>query len=158
MPTSNSPAKVVDVAVALICKQVANMSSTSGMDPFPHHEILITKRKANTPYEGYWEFPGGKLDPGESPEGCARRECMEEMGVSIRVLSVLTEVVHTYEHATVRLFPCVCALEPESPEPRAIEVADCRWCALDGLPWEAFLPANVRLVTALHRYLTRACA
>lgn len=155
MPSSDPPTKIIDVAVAMILKHPPNIDSISWDSDLSSHEILITKRKTNTPYEGYWEFPGGKIDPGEPPDACARRECREELGIEIRVLSVLDEVVHTYPHATVRLYPCLGAIAPASPPARAIQVADFRWCPLDGLPWEDFLPANVRLVTALHRYLSQ---
>ncbi len=153
--TSNShPGREVAVAVALILRDTPNNSPiSSALPPAPHH-ILITKRRPSTPYAGYWEFPGGKINPGEAPEAAAGRECLEELGVQVLVLSVLEPVVHTYDHATVRLFPCVCRLAPSSPPPRSIEVADHRWCALDALPWDEFLPANVRLVTALARHLS----
>lgn len=146
--------KEVAVAVALILRETPNKTPISGALHAANHHILITKRKSNTPYAGYWEFPGGKIDPGESPEAAARRECREELSVEVLVLSVLGPIVHTYDHATVRLFPCVCRLAPSSPPPRNIEVADHRWCALDALPWDEFLPANVRLVTALWRHLS----
>lgn len=156
--TPGPPPGVVDVAVAMILKHPPNIESISGGSAFASHEVLITKRKPNTPYEGYWEFPGGKIDPGESPDACARRECREELGIEVRVLSVLGEIIHSYSHATVRLFPCVSVVDSASSAPRALEVADFRWCGVDALPWMEFLPANVRLVTALSRYLRVAGA
>ena len=82
-----------------------------------------------------------------------RRELREELGVEIEIQTVLPPIVHSYEHATVRIFPAVCRLAPDSPEPRALEVAAWEWRDLGDLPWGEFLPANVRVVTALKRHL-----
>jgi len=114
---------------------------------------MLTKRMANTPYAGYWEFPGGKIELGESPAQAVRREAREELGVEIDVHAELPVVTHTYEHATVQLHALVCTLAQHSPPARDLHVAAHRWCALNALPWEHLLPANVRLVTALVRWL-----
>ena len=53
----------------------------------------------------------------------------------------------------MRLHACVGTLAPASPEPRAIQVAEVVWRAVDALPWDLFLPANVRVITALVRWL-----
>ncbi|MFM9957908.1 MAG: NUDIX domain-containing protein [Phycisphaerales bacterium] len=116
---------------------------------------MITKRLANTVYPGYWELPGGKLEPGEGPDHAAAREAREELGIEIVVRAVLEPIEHTYEHARVRLFTCVASLAPQSPAPRNMQVAEHAWRGLDDLPWDNFLPANVRVITALHRYLAR---
>jgi 8-oxo-dGTP diphosphatase len=47
--------------------------------------ILIAKRKQGDRFAGLWEFPGGKLEPGETPEACLRREILEELGAAVRV-------------------------------------------------------------------------
>lgn len=117
------------------------------------HEILITKRLANTFYPGYWELPGGKLEPGEAPDAAAIREAFEELGVTMRVERVLEPIEHEYEHARVRLHTCVGALDRSSAEPKDIQVAAHRWCDLNALPWEEFLPANVRVIRAIARHL-----
>ncbi len=90
---------------------------------------------------------------GESPEAAAVREVDEELGVRMVPATVLPPIIHTYAHATVELNAVVGALHPASPTPRDIAVAAHRWCRIDDLPWEDFLPANVRIVTALRRCL-----
>jgi 8-oxo-dGTP diphosphatase len=115
--------------------------------------LLITKRLSHTPYGGYWEFPGGKLEPGESPSAAAERECLEELGVRVRIEAELPALVHRYEHATVRLHPCVGAMVDPDAEVRHLGVSAHRWVGLDELPWLEFLPANVRLITRLVRWL-----
>lgn len=126
---------------------------TSGGAIPDNPQILITQRRAGTPYAAYWEFPGGKAEPEESPDDCIRRELREELGIEVEIQTVFPPIIHTYDHATVRIFPGVCRLESRSPQPRALDVAAWRWTSLSDLPWDEFLPANVRVVTALMRYL-----
>lgn len=68
--------------------------------------LLITSRPAGKPYAGYWEFPGGKLEEGESVEQALRRELIEELGVTIGQAHVWKVTEHDYPHALVRLHWC----------------------------------------------------
>ncbi|MFG0291971.1 MAG: (deoxy)nucleoside triphosphate pyrophosphohydrolase [Phycisphaerales bacterium JB050] len=115
--------------------------------------VLITRRPADTVYAGYWEFPGGKVEPGESPEDCAAREVHEEVGLVVKPSHRLAVVEHTYEHGRVRLNAWVCREVEAGGVARPIEVADCRWCTLDEIPWDEFLPANGAIVRELGVYL-----
>jgi mutator protein MutT len=65
--------------------------------------FLVRQRPAGTVYEGYWEFPGGKCEPGESPEAATVRECFEEVGIAVRILRLRRVIEHTYPHGAVRL-------------------------------------------------------
>lgn len=121
-------------------------------------QLLITQRPGNTVYGGYWELPGGKADPGESPESCVTRELSEEVGVSARVIGRLPEVVHTYPHATVRLHPRLCRMTLDSPAPRNLHVADHRWCDLDDLDSYRFPEANAAIIESLRAVLARGIA
>lgn len=143
------PSPTVDAGVALVLRAYPYKDQKSTGTP----EILISQRKSSSVYGGYWEFPGGKVEPGESAAQCAQRESEEELGILVEVVGELDVIEHEYAHALVRLHGIICKISPESGDPRALEVAAWRWCGLDELPWEAFLPANVRLITALNRWL-----
>lgn len=145
--------KTVEVAIAALIAHNTDVNPNPQGHAVATPHILITKRLTNTFYPGYWELPGGKLEPGELPAQAARRECREELGVEVEINGVLDPIEHTYEHARVRLHTCVGRVLEHSPPPRNIQVAEHRWCSLDEIPWESFLPANVRVIAALKRHL-----
>jgi 8-oxo-dGTP diphosphatase len=67
---------------------------------------LLAQRPDGKPYEGYWEFPGGKLEPGESIEAALGRELHEELGIDVTGCQLWRTLEHDYPHAYVRLFFC----------------------------------------------------
>ena len=70
------------------------------------HDMLLTTRPEGKPCAGYWEFPGGKLEAGETVEQALRRELEEELGVVIGRAEVWKITEHDYPHALVRLHWC----------------------------------------------------
>lgn len=72
----------------------------------PAGRFLMTSRPPGKPYAGYWEFPGGKVEPGESVEAALARELREELGISVEACTVWREEVVDYPHALVRLHFC----------------------------------------------------
>ena len=74
------------------------------------HRVLIAQRPEGKALAGLWEFPGGKLDPGERPEEALIRELQEELGITVReaCLSPLTFASHAYEdfHLLMPLYAC----------------------------------------------------
>ena len=68
--------------------------------------LLISSRPAGKPYAGYWEFPGGKIEAGETVEEALRRELHEELGITIGGAQVWKTTEHDYPHALVRLHWC----------------------------------------------------
>lgn len=73
-------------------------------------KILIARRKEGMKLELLWEFPGGKLEEGETVEQCIIREIKEELNLDITVRCRMKENFHSYEYAVIHLFPCVCSL------------------------------------------------
>ncbi len=69
----------------------------------PDGQVLLAQRPAGKPYEGYWEFPGGKLEPGESPRAALVRELHEELGITVRRAAPWLVQEFVYPHAHVEL-------------------------------------------------------
>lgn len=83
---------VVDVAVGILVR--------------PDGDFLLTTRPPGKVYAGYWEFPGGKLEAGESVERALRRELQEEIGVTVGAVHAWRDQLVDYPHALVRLHFC----------------------------------------------------
>jgi mutator protein MutT len=109
--------------------------------------VLIAKRPAGRPLAGLWEFPGGKLEPGETFETCLVRELWEELGVEVEVKGVIQEITHDYPGKTVhlRFFRCRWLRH----EPRPLQGADCRWIQVGALDDYEFPEADARILTLL---------
>ena len=100
--------------------------------------FLACLRPAGKHLGGLWEFPGGKVDPGESPESALVRELQEELAVGVEVGLPLTPVIWSYEERTIRLRPFRCTIV--SGELQAIEHERLYWCLpedFNDLPWAA---------------------
>lgn len=65
--------------------------------------VFIAKRRAGLRFAQKWEFPGGKIDDGETPERCLQREMEEEFGIAVSVGEFLGESIHQYDHGGIRL-------------------------------------------------------
>lgn len=72
--------------------------------------VLAARRGAGKAMALKWEFPGGKIDPGESVEQCVRRELWEEMGIRVDVRAALPSSTHHYPDFSVTLYPVVCTI------------------------------------------------
>ncbi len=110
-------------------------------------EVLCARRDPEMARGGLWEFPGGKIEPGERPEESLRREIREDLGCDIEVGAPVAEATHRYPDITVRLFTFRARLVGGQPKPR--EHAELRWVRmadLDQLDWApADLPTVARL-------------
>jgi 8-oxo-dGTP diphosphatase len=109
--------------------------------------VLVTKRPSGAHLEGLWEFPGGKVEPGEAPESALVRELEEELGITVRVDGILDVIQHAYPEKTVRLLFYDCTRT--AGEPRDLGVAGHRWVAPAELRDEDFPPADARLLAKL---------
>lgn len=113
-------------------------------------QILIDRRRQDGLLGGLWEFPGGKLEPGETVEECIKREILEELGIEIAVGDHLITINHTYTHFHVTLIVHHC--RHISGEPQPIECDEVRWVKLNELDQYSFPEANVEIINALQSW------
>lgn len=109
--------------------------------------ILITRRPEGKPHAGMWEFPGGKLDGGESPQECLRREIREELDLEVAVGPILEVAFYRYGWGSVLILAFEC--RPLSGEIRDLQVAEHRWVLSRDLPSFDLLPADRPIVEKL---------
>ncbi len=110
------------------------------------NRVLIGLREEDTTLAGYWEFPGGKVEAGESDEAAAVRETWEETGLRVDVVDEYPPEEFDYEHdsVAVRFFRCRLASSKNEPTPDRF-----RWVDQHLLSEYRFPPANDRLIQLL---------
>ena len=111
-------------------------------------KILIARRKSGDHMAGKWEFPGGTIEPGETPEQCLIRELLEELGVEIAVDEFICSSTWKYDHATINLLAFKATLL--AGQPMLNNHAEIRWVASRELADYDFPEADVPII----RYLT----
>jgi len=111
--------------------------------------ILLTRRRPDAHLPGLWEFPGGKVEPGESLSDALRRELLEELGVHAAIADEYYTTIHHYPTKSVELhfFNCTIA----NGEPRAIEAPELRWVKSSELHALEFPEADRELIERLAR-------
>lgn len=119
-------------------------------------QVLAQQRAYPSADAGRWEFPGGRVEPGESEESAVVRECREELGVDVRAGQRIGPDVPLRNGMTLRLY--FAELVDESVEPIAVEHSAVRWVSVDefdGLPWLdadlAFIPDLAKIVRTAPR-------
>lgn len=112
------------------------------------HAFLVTRRQKGVHLEGYWEFPGGKCEAGESLEACLVREIREELGADARVGAELLATAHEYPDRRVELHFFRCDL-PGEPTPQLGQ--EMQWVSRADLPTLRFPPADAELIALLTR-------
>jgi len=109
--------------------------------------VLLTRRAEGQHLAGMWEFPGGKLEEGESPEEALVRECREECDIEVDVVGILDVTHHRYPEKNVLLLFYRCELR--SGEVRHLQVADHAWVAPGDLDEYPLPPADERVVARI---------
>ena len=109
--------------------------------------FLICQRPAHKARGLLWEFVGGKVEPGETPEQALARECREELDVTVSVGEPFMDVVHAYPDLTVHLTLFHAALA--GGVPKLLEHNDLRWITPAEIPGYAFCPADQPILQRL---------
>ena len=124
--------KVIRVVAAVIC------------DSMEHKTKIFTTARGYGEFNGGWEFPGGKIDPGETPQQAVVREIREELDTTVKVGDLITTIEYDYPtfHLSMDCFWC----EIESGEIKLLEAEAARWLGKDELDSVEWLPADVRVV------------
>jgi 8-oxo-dGTP diphosphatase len=138
--TPSAPPPRIDVVIGIVL-------GTGG-------RVLVCRRKTDGHLAGYWEFPGGKREAGESSEQCLLRELQEELAIRVRPTAALDVIEHDYPAVRVRLHPYLCA--HTGGEPKAIGCDRFEWVDPPRLCDYRFPPANASLIAQLvHRLSAR---
>ena len=111
------------------------------------NKIFIQKRKVGGLMGGLWEFPGGKFEPGESPEQCLRREIKEELGVTLHIDEKIMVVKHSYTRFRVTLHVFYCRVHSGRLLP--IQCEEWKWVKMEELETYPFPAANVKIIKRL---------
>jgi 8-oxo-dGTP diphosphatase len=108
---TSAPVKLLDVAVGVVIRADGS--------------LLLGQRPDGKPYAGWWELPGGKLEPGETVLEALARELKEEVDIDVTASTPWVTHIHAYSHATVRLF--FCRVTAWTGEPRGLESQALQW-------------------------------
>jgi 8-oxo-dGTP diphosphatase len=115
----------------------------------PVGRVLVSQRPAGKALAGLWEFPGGKLEPGEAAELALRRELFEELGIRVGGCRPLMQLQHEYPERYVELL--VWAVGQFEGEARGLEGQALRWVSVQELRTLELLPADLPIIEYLAR-------
>jgi len=122
--------KAIQIVIALIMQE---------------KRIFITKREESAHLSGYWEFPGGKVEPGETFTDALIRECQEELGVDVEVSNKMETFLFQYPDRNLEFHIYRCKFIDQKPN---ISVRAC-WVPISDLGAYHFPPANTRIIRTL---------
>lgn len=111
--------------------------------------VLVAQRPVHKHLGLKWEFPGGKVEPGEPPAAALQREIKEELGCEIVPGRALPRFTHDYGSVVIEMIPFVCTLAPASPPPHPHEHAAVAWLTLAEIAALDLAPADWPIVETL---------
>lgn len=111
------------------------------------NKIIIAKRMANKSMGGFWEFPGGKIEPGETPEESIVRELQEEMNISIKVEKYVGESIYDYGNIVICLLGYLASIK--NGDIILKEHDEYKWLTLEEISKFKLAPADIPLVQML---------
>ena len=109
--------------------------------------FLACRKKPGKPLEGHWEFPGGKIEPGETPEQALAREIREELNLIAEVGQKVTTTTYEYDFATIELTTFYCTLV--DGELRLTDHDDTKWVTSTEAAHLTWAPADIPAVEAI---------
>ena len=131
--------KTIKVVAAVIC------------DALDKKEKIFATARGYGDFKGQWEFPGGKVEPGETSQQALVREIQEELATKIRVGDLITTIEYDYPtfHLSMDCFWC----EVAEGDLKLLEAEDARWLTKDKLYSVKWLPADVTLITEIEKHM-----
>ena len=119
-----------------------------------NNKVLAVQRGANMKMAGKWEFPGGKLEEGETPSQCIVREILEELSMNIQVEEEWPSTIHQYNDFKIELIPLQCNSVQTSPILK--EHQDFRWLDSESLFWVDWAEADIPIRDKVAKLLLSA--
>jgi 8-oxo-dGTP diphosphatase len=107
-------------------------------------KILATRRSHGLHLAGFWEFPGGKIEPGETAKECIIREIREELNLDISIISKLQPVKYYYPGKSIRLIPFVCNIT--DGRMNLTDHSEFRWLAENEISSIIWAPADIKVL------------
>ena len=131
--------KTIHVVAAVIC------------DSFDKKQKIFATAKGYGEFKGQWEFPGGKVEPGETPQQALVREIQEELATKICVGDLITTIEYDYPafHLSMDCFWC----EVAEGKLKLLEAEDARWLTKDQLYSVTWLPADMTLIAEIEKWM-----
>ena len=131
--------KTMRVVAAVIC------------DSFEKKQKIFATAKGYGEFKGRWEFPGGKVEPGETPQQALVREIREELATKIRVGNLITTIEYDYPafHLSMDCFWC----EVTEGNLKLLEAEDARWLTKEKLYSVSWLPADMKLIAEIEKQM-----
>ena len=131
--------KTIHVVAAVIC------------DSFDKKQKIFATAKGYGEFKGQWEFPGGKVEAGETPQQALVREIREELATKIRVGDLITTIEYDYPafHLSMDCFWC----EVEEGKLKLLEAEDARWLTKEKLYSVSWLPADMKLIAEIEKQM-----
>jgi 8-oxo-dGTP diphosphatase len=131
--------KTVKVVAAVICDSLLEKKS------------IFATAKGYGEFKGKWEFPGGKIEAGETPEQALAREILEELDISITIGDLITTIEYDYPdfHLSMDCFWC----EILEGEPKLLEAEDAKWLSKADLYSVEWLPADITLIEEIEQQM-----
>jgi 8-oxo-dGTP diphosphatase len=129
--------KTIKVVAAVIC------------DPSDKKQKIFATARGYGEFKGRWEFPGGKVEAGETPQQALVREIQEELATKIRVGELITTIEYDYPtfHLSMDCFWC----EVVEGELKLLEAEDAKWLTKDELYSVKWLPADIKLIAEIEK-------